>query len=252
MLKAGIFIPIYFREELAKKCLLSLAKTNVGNIKVFLSLGINGASEDFKNNFIPTYIKQYYKNPFISIDVFDFNENLGKPRMIDLMTEKKAFYNYVVSIDSDMESTDDNWLLNFVDIFESYSGSDLGALVANQVGNNVHQMKTFKKYRQKVKQFSLVNTIGNFGIAGGVLITPLSLWRKISGYRVKSIYGGDDYTYCIECEKYKRIVAMVEEIKFFHPFSEKEDIGYIEWKAKVMAGTLSEEEYKGFYEDLRK
>ena len=63
MYKVGIFIPIYFNEEATKKCLLSLLRTNLNQLSVFLCLGVNGASQSLQK-FISEYVKEHSGKEF--------------------------------------------------------------------------------------------------------------------------------------------------------------------------------------------
>jgi len=253
-MQVGIFIPVYFREELVKKCLISLMRSNFDEISVFLCIGINGASKDFKQNFLREYIKRCDDySIFEFIKVFDFNQNIGKPKMVNTMTVECPDFDYMVSMDSDMQVVDPHWLPKFLDVFYTYSTKyrteELGALCANQVGQNVHLTDKLEKLSRKVnKQYTITTTHNNEGVAGGVLIVPLELWKKIGGYSGVNIFGADDGPFMYSCHQLKKIVAYVEEINFYHPPSPDDD--YHKWKVKSCKNELDDKE-SGFFENLR-
>ena len=253
MYNVGIFIPIYFREELVKKCLLSLAKSKFtyGNsLKVFLCIGINGASKEFKEGFLKEYVDKYKGTLFTYIKVFDVGVNLGKPKMINHMTEICSDFTHMVSMDSDMELVDPDWLYKFLKVFHDYKGEQrIGALCSNQTGYGVHTATKYKFMKYKTGDFTLIATLKNVGIAGGVLITPNNIWKKIGGYQAYSVYGSDDGCYAADCFNRHWIMAYVEEIKFYHP--NEDNMDYAQWKLRATEDKLSDSELDGHFEKLR-
>ncbi len=245
----GIFIPIYYREEAVKNCLDSLLISDFGGINVFLCLGINGASKDFKNK----YLRQYIKNNklFGDIHVFDGDSNIGKPKMVNEMARKYNVSDYVVSMDSDMVCNDPKWLKKFLYAFDLYTGKrEIGALCSNQTGNSVHFVKTLSDCIDfKIDDnLSISYTSKNEGVGGGVLVTKTNTWKAIGGYRAFNVYGSDDGHYGMDCLRWKKIFGMLNEVSFFHPFDD--DKAYSEWKLKAAKNTLKDN-VNGFYESRR-
>lgn len=259
--RIGIFYPVYFREDLAIKSLESLLKSNFKPLEVFLAIGINGSNKKFRD-FLKDYIinnsMKFKGNKFSYIDVFDPNINFGKPKIINAMSLKnEPAFDFLVSMDSDIQITDSDWLLKMLHVFNTYTEDTrsnkklkrLGALCANQEGHSVHQLEKYGKISLKVKDYTLRSTLTNQGVAGGILLTPKSIWNEIGGYKATNLYGSDDGSYAIDCNRLNYIMAYVEEIKCFHPVDE--NIKYAEWKARSVNGELHDKEKRGFFEEMR-
>lgn len=252
-MRVGLFIPIYFREDAVKACLNSLSKSDFGGIDVFLCVGINGATEEFKKKYLKKYVKTHNGKIFSSIHVFDGNKNFGKPYLINLMSSKYGDFNYIVTIDSDMVCLDDKWLKKFLYSFDYYRGDyELGALTANQTGNNCHFVQKLKNCKkiEISKGLTLVYNDDRTGVAGGVLMARKGIWDMFGGYRAHNIYGSDDGFFALDCKKNGKIMGYIEEIEFFHPFSDNED--YSQWKLRAAKNELLPGEEQGFYENMRK
>ena len=256
--RIGIFIPVYFREDLAIKSLESLLKSNFKFLEVFLSVGINGANKKFRD-FLKDYVinnsMQFKGKKFTYIDVFDPNVNFGKPKIINAMAKKNEHvFDFLVSMDSDIQITDPDWLLKLVHVHNKYmkkieDGRPLAALCANQEGHSVHQVNKLGKVSLKLDDYTLVTTRTNQGVAGGILMASKHMWKHIGGYRASNIYGSDDGSYAIDSNNMNFLMAYVEEIKCFHPTDE--NINYAEWKLRSVNGELSDDEKNGFFENLR-
>ena len=253
MSKVGIFIPIYFREDLVKKSLTDLLKTNFGRLEVFLCLGVNGCSKKFRKE-LDMY-KKYYEKRFTFIKIFDEPKNIGKAKIINKMTEECSNFDYMVSMDSDMQVIDSAWLTKFLTVFNmchTIMRGQLGALCANQIGENVHltEVEGIGRASRKIsKDYTIVTAKNNNGVAGGVLVTSRDIWRRVGGYKADSIFGSDDGDFMKSCHAIKKIVAYVEEIKFYHPISD--DDNYHDWKVRACDGELKDDESQGYFESLR-
>lgn len=246
MFRVGIFIPVYHREEMVKKCLDSLTTTLFHKIDPFLCIGLNGAKSDFRESYLATYVKEHYGKTFDYIKVFDVGKNIGKPSMVNFMSSRYNDFNFLVSIDSDMVTINPRWLVDMLKIFHMYRGNKpIGSLCVNQAGNNVHTVKGFTDHlSMKVEEFTLWMTPKNYGVGGGVLMTPRDVWNHIGGYRAHNIYGSDDGHYNLDCASRGKISAYVDEIKFYHPSEESDD--YSKWKLRAAKNQLAEDEERGY------
>jgi hypothetical protein len=219
-------------------------------LEVFICIGLNGARQSFKDGYLTDFCKKYDKTVFASIRIFDVGENIGKPKMINHMTQSRNDYDFVVSIDSDMIAEDRNWLVKMLIVFGNYNHTKkLGALCSNQSGHNVHMVDSYQVIKKKVKGMTLITSPSNDGVAGGVLMTPLRVWHQLKGYRAFNLYGSDDGHYARDCFRNNYVMAYVDEISFYHPLPN--DDGYAKWKSKAVSNRLSDEEIQGFYEDMR-
>ena len=262
MYRVGIFYPIYFREDLVIESLQSLLKSNFKSLEVFLAIGINGSNKKFRD-FLKDYIinnsMKFKGNKFSYIDVFDPNINFGKPKIINIMAKKnEQSFDFLVSMDSDIQITDTDWLLKMLHVYNTYNEKiqiddkhkRLASLCANQEGHSVHQAEKLGKISLKLDSYTLISTPTNQGVAGGILLTPKSIWNEIGGYKATNLYGSDDGSYAIDCNRLNYIMAYVEEIKCFHPVDE--NIKYAEWKVRSVNGELNDKEKLGFFEEMRR
>lgn len=248
----GIFIPIYFRENLVKKCLESLLKSDFGGIDVFLCLGINGATSEFKE-YLKRYVTYVNGRIFKHVHVFDDNKNLGKPKMVNLMAEKYNTFDYLVSMDSDIVTIDDKWLKKFLYAFDLYRGDyQLSGICAAQEGNDCNFVQTLKDCQtyEINKEMHLMYNTKCEGVAGAVLITKREIWNMFEGYGAKNIYGDDDSSYAQKSHYFRKLLPMFCEVKVYHP--SENNIEYSKWKLKAAHGKLEEKESSGFFENLRK
>lgn len=246
MFKISIFIPVYYRDELVKHCLTSLKYTDTKDLHVTLNLGLNGARQSFIKDFLESYISEVKGTVFADVNVFDPGENIGKGKMVNHMARTLNDFDYLVSIDSDMEMIDGGWLKNFINIF-THADMKIGALCSNQINNSFHKISDCKKV--VIEKFSVVCTPGNIGIAGGVMITPFAVWANIGGYKANKIFGNDDTTYATDCFIRGLVMGYVDEIEFFHP--KDDDIDYLHWKSKAKSNKLNYYENDGYYEVSR-
>lgn len=251
-MKIGIFIPIYFRELAVERCLNSLLNTNIEGLDVFICLGVNGASKKFKFE----YLKPYSENnpKFSRVHIFDGNKNFGKPVIINTMAKKYNEFDYLVSLDSDMCVLNENWLKDFINIFENYKDLALGALCANQTENNCHFAQNlsetlFTDINVLDKKYTLVHNKRNVGVAGGVLFTSRNIWNLFGGYAANNIYGSDDGHFAYDCYKSGFVFGYVTQIPFFHPFDNDEL--YSKWKVRASRNSLMKHEENGYFENRR-
>jgi len=242
--KVGIFIPVYHRANKVKDSLNSLLLTNIKNIELFIYVGVNGASPDLME-YIDS-IKQDFVNKDIQYEVFKSKTNIGKPKIINIMVECIAVeIDYVISFDSDMIVTDPDWVLKFIEVFETYIGDKkIGALCSQQTGNCCHVLDK-DPFEIKVGEFTLRYRHGNEGSAGGVLITQFTTWDMLNGYRAFSKYGSDDGHMALDLSNNDLIMPVVLEIELFHPF--EENSGYADWKVRACRGQLKPEELDGYF-----
>jgi len=246
--KVGIFVPVYHRDNKTKKSISSLLETEARDtsieIELSIYIGINGASQE-----LLSYIeekKQEFLNKGMRYEVFKSKTNIGKPKIVNIMVECLATeIDYVISYDSDMIVTDPYWVLKFVKIFESYKGDKkIGALCSQQSGNCCHVLDK-DPFIYTAGDFTLITRAGNEGVAGGVLVTPFSIWESLGGYMAHRVYASDDAHYALSCANNNLLMAVVKEIEVYHPF--EDDSGYVDWKARAARDLLMPEELGGYF-----
>lgn len=250
MYKISIFVPVYYRESLVKQCLASLAATDVKeyHLDVTLNIGINGARSSFTQNFLDDFISENTGKVFSSINVYNPGENIGKGRIVNEMSFQHSAFDYLVSLDSDMELMDVKWLSKMLSVLNDPNTSiPVGAVCANQINNSMHKITNTK--RITVGDLTLVCSPGNIGIAGGVMMTTSQLWNEVSGYRAGKIFGDDDTSFANDCFIRGKVMGYIEEIEFFHP--KDDNVDYSEWKSRAMSNKLEYFDNEGFYEFKR-
>lgn len=233
-MKILIVVPVYYREEAAFNSIQSiLSLTDVGKADVEMVVCNNGSSDDFKK-IIKSVMNKYTGK--IVLRYFEYEENYGKAYVVNDVASKIPF-NYLISIDGDMICVQRNWLTLMINTYIKYKSKAsirLGALCANQIGNNCHLVKRGDKYANSCDidgQF-IVTSGGNSGIAGGVLCTDEQTWIEIGGYDSTKLYGGDDGYFADECNKRHYIMGYLDGVNFYHPYDF--NTGYSEWKQQMI------------------
>lgn len=245
-MRIGIFSPIYHRNKEVQKFLINLLYSNFSHHEVYLCLGINGADENLK--YFITSFADAASDRFKKILIFDPEENLGKPALVNIMVgsvkeQTGEDLDYVISIDSDFVMIDAGWLDKMVWIFENKGVLPIGALCSNQAGANCHVLDKDPMV-MPIGPYNVITRAGNEGVAGGLLMTPKVLWDEIGGYFNHRKYASDDGHYALACAQRSLIMGMVQEVSFFHPHST--DHGYNSWKQRATADSLGEYEKNGF------
>jgi GT2 family glycosyltransferase len=234
-----ICIPVYYREDKVKTCLETLRSTDVSGLDVEVLIAVNGCSDEF----VP-YLKSLH--PWAKI--WFPGENIGKPKAINYLAQG-TWDGLLVSLDSDLETTDRLWLKKMTRIFfEQGRALKLGALGVNYTGKSPHVEFQYKPRHCTINTtqgaFTMMSEESNLGIGGGVLMTPRNVWNQIGGYSDKKVYGDDDGNYFKDCHTRGLSVAYPKEIYFHHP--DETDLGYTEWKSAVAHGKIDGKE--GYFE----
>jgi hypothetical protein len=243
--KIGIFTPIYHRNDDVEKFLFSMIFSDFGSHEVSLNIGINGA-DSFLRYFLDSYATKLL-GPFKAIRVFDAESNIGKPRIINEMVADQISQgplDFIVSIDSDFVLMQSDWLIKMVSVYESFDHPvKLGALCSNQKGQNCHVLDK-DPIIYPVNGCKVITRAGNEGVAGGLLMSRGSTWEEIGGYHAHRLYASDDGHYALSCAQRGYVMGMLEEVSFYHPFSN--DPGYDQWKQRATKDALSTEEQSGY------
>jgi len=241
-------LPIYHREEETLACLDAFSRTSLEGINLTVVLAVNGARDTFLDT-----LKKMTSGDEVGIpkgaQVRLLNlPNPGKGVAVNtavrLYADKTDF---VLSLDSDMVPTSENWLKIFVESFQELIANKIrvGAISSQQVGMCCH-VPVSGEFRNYGK-FSYTFANGNQGIAGGCLLTPYAVWCELGGYRKSpNVYGGNDGYYMYDLYQSGYIAAIAENCVLFHPPST--DAKYADWKRRATIGKLREDERKGFYE----
>jgi len=247
----GLFIPVYHRDSKVRACLESLKSMRQSfELDVHVMVGINGASLELRewlSSMRPSIDNPY---PWDSYEVYDYGENLGKPKMVNRLVEamaSKRKIDYVISCDSDMVAHNPTWVYEFVHAFECFPiWKDLGCLATQQTGECCHVLdKDPIHYTSPCGRYTYTTTAGNDGVAGGCIITPYYVWRTIGGYFANRLYASDDGHYVLSCAQRGLVMAVVNEVSLEHPGGD--DPAYRAWKLRAVTDSLTPEEMKGFY-----
>lgn len=223
---------MYYREEFAYNCAMSLVNTTKLpiNTHVTIAFGVNKSSDEL--------IQQLQEitnigSDNLSIRLFNFNENLGKASVVNKISRMFEF-DYLISMDGDMVCVQSDWLIHMIRAYSEFTHrfpkKPLGALCCNQIGNCCHAIKMTDPTTMvcKLSNYTLIGNVENEGIAGGVLMTASSVWNAIGGYDDTKVYGGDDGYYCNQTLIRNHVAMYLQEVSFYHPYDVNKK--YQQWK----------------------
>lgn len=252
-IKVLIAMPIYKRELLALNSIRSLIDTTEPDERINLKIafGVNEMNAELER-----YLTDLQENPGkFQLAIHNFHTNLGKARAVNKIASLENYdFDYIVSIDSDMVCIDPKWLSKMVTVYLNYNKKPeivsskgpvrLGSLCTNQLGYNVHMCTN--PIRVKVGPYTIISSAGNYGVAGGVLMSDVQTWKQLKGYRATKVYGTDDGHYNGDCATNNKLAGYLNEVSFYHPY-EFNDI-YRQWKNSIVAqretGTMNTLFYK--------
>jgi hypothetical protein len=178
------------------------------------------------NDLISKYLVDTEDDYFITFDsdiIFKFDETDIVERIYDC-------YNYI-----------DFWLSirNNIEIDKK-----IGLIAFEQEVNCLH----LDEGRQK--KYTFENTKGTIemlcrphrdtGIAGGCIAIKLAVWNEVGGYRLNSVYGGDDAFLIQDLYKLGYMSYISMSIPIIHPFDNNEL--YTNWK-NIMNNNISDDYY---------
>lgn len=255
----GICIPIYYREEKVKDSLESILNTDLSGsyykISAQLHFGINGCSEEFHFWLYSDLIPRAQAKGFTCSLYDKWGTNLGKPEAVNRMVahmETGGAPKYIVSFDSDIVVTQNNWLYKLIEAYESYNGIDrIGALCPNQTEECCHTLEHPKIHdwgsRDKaVHNHSVRYAPGNHGVAGGVLFTPYRIWSGNKGYKAHRKYASDDGHYAQSLWLHGQYyMAVLDSVSVRHPGGD--DVAYSNWKRQIIEKNLDNKDIKDFF-----
>lgn len=234
-------MPVYKRELLVLNSLRSLLDVTEpdNRISMRIALGINEMNDELRE-FITHEQENASKFP---IKVYDFGDNLGKARAVNKIAALEKYqFDFIVSMDSDMICIDPHWLSKMVTVYINYNNKPeiissrgpvrLGSLCVNQSGYNVHMCHE-NPLKVKLGKYTIISSPGNYGIAGGVLMSDVGTWRELKGYKATKVYGTDDGHYSGACAATNRLAGYLNEVSFYHPYEFNDT--YRQWKNSIVA-----------------
>lgn len=247
-----IAIPIYYRDELAYNCAMSLVRNTVvpNDVHVTIAFGVNKCGDELKGHLTNLSLDTTNR---VSIKFHDFNENIGKPSVVNRLSAIYQF-DYLISLDGDMICIQPDWLVNLIGLYsvcEKLNPDKMGAMCGNQFGACCHILneQSPSALVWKCAGFTLIGHMHNEGVAGGILMTNSRTWKTIGGYDSTKIYGGDDGYYSNRCAQIGKQVVYVKEVGFYHPFDLNKS--YAAWKAGMLReinnGERVTEKREGFF-----
>lgn len=236
-----IAMPIYKRELLALNSIKSLLDITEPDerISVKIALGINEMNEELES-----FINYQQENASkFQIVVHDFNSNLGKARAVNKIASLEEYkFDFIISIDSDMICVDPKWLSKMITVYINYNKKPdivssrgpvlLGSLCVNQMGYNVHLTHS-NPLKVKLGNYTIISSPGNYGVAGGVLMSDVGTWKQLKGYKATKIYGTDDGHYNGDCATHNKLAGYLNEVSFYHPYEFNDT--YRQWKNGIVA-----------------
>lgn len=242
--KIGIFISVYHRIPEFKRCMDSILMSDLTNHDVAIFVGFNGGYQDAEEYLIDVH-HRFEKTP-IKFHTIVPNANIGKGKLVNLMSTYCSNLDFLVSIDGDIEITCINWLDIMLESYYSAkdNGIKIGALAPMFQEHDVHLFgQGCDVIKELSNKFHFVYREDNV-TAGPLFFIPIDAWKTIGGYEAHRIYASDDGHFCAAATKHGYKVGMIPEISVIHPFESNKD--YINWKFQAAKGEHDNEE--GFYD----
>ena len=176
------------------------------------------------------------------IPIKKFDRNYGKATVVNKLYQSKGdkTYDYMLTADSDIifDESHPNVITRAIEASkesEKFRKIPFGILALNQLGQNCHLPDYVYQNRHKYNGTSgaeeIVWPTGKGGIAGGCLLTSTKCWEAVGGYRVMSVYSGDDAYYLIDAVNKGFSLQMFETGPIVHPHDHDQE--YAKWKVKV-------------------
>jgi hypothetical protein len=172
---------------------------------------------------------------------FKFNENKGKSFTINFLFDnflKSSSEKYFLTADSDI--CFDLNVYNFFERLEEapkhierITNKSFGMIALNQTQMSCHVYENLKINHEYSNSFNeeeiIISSSNTSGIAGGCLYTSTAAWKKINGYRLIHIYGGDDGYYAYDNYVNNFSCDVLLTLSIIHPFDTDKD--YQQWKS---------------------
>jgi hypothetical protein len=242
--RIGIFISVYHNIDKFKNCMDSLLSSDLSNHDVAIFVGFNGGYEDAAD-YILEVNESLKSTPIIFHTVLP-SANIGKGKLINLMSNYCENLDYLVSVDGDIEFTCVNWLDLFIESYDVIEDHRVAALAPNQLGHHCHLFNSDFKIENLSNGFHFAYNKGNCGTAGGLFFIPIAVWKELGGYKGHRVYASDDGNLCYDANLKGYRVGVIPEIEVFHPF--ETDQKYIDWKLRCARNQLKDEEKNGYFE----
>lgn len=111
-------------------------------------------------------------------------------------------------------------------------GKGFGMIALNQAQSNCHihaELNLQVSYTNQFNQVEIMKYPSRIGgIAGGCLFTSTYNWKRVGGYRLINVYGGDDGFYLLDTHNTGHSTVMSETISIIHPGDTDQE--YAQWK----------------------
>lgn len=176
--------------------------------------------------------------------------NPGKGASVNEVVRKElakggALPSFILSMDSDLVSHNPKWLHNLLDgYYRASRMRRIGAVVSDQTVNCCHV--PLNPISVGMGEMEIVFAEGNNGIAGGCLLTPLSVWLELGGYKAHRVYGSDDGHYMQSLHEAGYKSCIVKSCSLAHPHPR--DVAYQDWKVRACRDQLADSETRGYFE----
>jgi hypothetical protein len=228
----------------------------------FVKLDIVFAGYAYKDEYW-NEIESLIRQGVPSAEVYRFDKNYGKARLVNKMVETYTHKNpetqYLFTMDSDMKFVPGvdaffDRLLLMSQVMQKRMNKPFGFISLNQLEENCiwyHCMDQSFPY-----QINPLNIQEEFvwpsqgsGIPGGGLFISLKAWKVVGGYRhLNSSYNGEDGWFSADCQQKGFAVAVAKSISLIHPVTIGDE-EYVKWKGEQMKSAfkpVSKEDYDSF------
>ena len=159
----------------------------------------------------------------VLIELIRYEKNFGKAYVVNDLYKKikKLKFDFFLTTDSDIKFPlgAPNLFAKLAKVgreFQKIVKKKFGFVALNQLENNCHLTKRLNKVYNVGTQKLVAAKQPGF-IAGGCLFISKKAWEQVEGYRVTSVYGGQDGHLLIDIKKAGYECVMSPDISIIHP-----------------------------------
>lgn len=245
MAKVNIYSPTYWRFEKTKIAVTSIIES------------FKNSKHDIHYYIIDNNSPQEMKDWLSSLECGNVtivlnNKNLGKAKGVNFVHEHARKSDFVISIDSDMKNTHDEycWVDEMINILDRVP--NIGVLSSFQEVANCHHYQALGETLVVDSDGTKhVVRYGHFGgVAGGCIAMRTGEFDHMDGYTVYDVYNGDDAKVMRKChEVLRKVAAVATTVGLEHMQNYEDEKDYQQWKFDKCQGRIpSDGNAKGFFD----
>jgi hypothetical protein len=164
------------------------------------------------------------------------DKNYGKAYAVNITISKNLLevpeaWDYLLTCDSDIifDIEEPDIVRRGVKIFTNWVGTKLGCISFAQKQYDCHLHEHLDR-TMTISEEDCSWSSKDGGIAGGCLLLSRDAWLCSKGYRIASVYGGDDALLLQDIKTAGFNVIMANSMSIIHPYNTPQEAGYQHWK----------------------